>query len=87
MPLTRINGRLGVEASASAPTINIQVNNNAAGQVQATVRQHQGPQGTTLQIQIDQIEAAIARNVSRGRGALSSVLGGQYGLNRAAGAV
>ncbi len=87
MPLTRIGGRLGVDASAAAPTINVTVNNNASQQVQATVHQHQGPQGTTLQIQIDQIEAAIARNVSRGRGALSSVLGGQYGLNRAAGAV
>jgi len=87
MPLRRgPDGRLGVDAHGVGK-LSVVINNYAADRVQAHVSRAEGPRGTTLQIQIDQIEAGIADNLRRGRGALAGVLGVQYGLNRAAGAV
>jgi lambda family phage tail tape measure protein len=70
-----------------ASQITVNINNSQASSVKASVTQSSGPLGTQLNIQIDKIEAAIAANVSNGRGSLAPVLSARFGLNRGAGAV
>jgi lambda family phage tail tape measure protein len=70
-----------------ASQITVNINNSQANAVKASVTQSSGPLGTQLNIQIDKIEAAIAANVSNGRGSLAPVLSARFGLNRGAGAV
>jgi len=70
-----------------ASQITVNINNSQANAVKASVTQSSGPMGTQLNIQIDKIEAAIAANVSNGRGSLAPVLSARFGLNRGAGAV
>lgn len=69
---------------SAAPSVTVNVFNAPAGtQVQ---QRPDGNGGMTLDVIIEQIEGGIARNVSRGTGALSGALTQTYGLNRAAGA-
>ena len=70
-----------------ASQITVNINNSQANAVKASVTQSSGPLGTQLNIQIDKIEAAIAANVSNGRGSLAPVLSSRFGLNRGAGAL
>lgn len=69
---------------SAAPSFTVNVFNAPAGtQVQ---QRRDGNGGMTLDVIIEQIEGGIARNVTRGTGALSGALTQTYGLNRAAGA-
>ena len=84
LPLTRVNGRLGVQAQGGAPSITVNVINAPVG---TQVQQRQdGNGGMTLDVIVEQIEGGIARNVQRGQGALNGALTQTFGLNRAAGA-
>lgn len=58
MPLTRIGGRLGVDASGAAPRINLIINNNASG-VDVQTSQRENADGSM------DIEATIVRVVDR----------------------
>ena len=84
LPLTRVNGRLGVQAQGGAPSVTVNIINAPAG---TQVQQRQdGNGGLTLDVIVEQIEGGIARNVQRGQGALNGALTQTFGLNRAAGA-
>lgn len=99
MPLARASGgALGVRLVGSAPTagstqvqtstqVNVVVNNTASG-VQVTPSQQVDQQGNVqLTLMVEQIEAGIARGVSRGGGILGQAIESTYGLNRTAGAM
>lgn len=58
MPLTRIGGRLGVDASGMAPRVNLIINNNASG-VDVQTSQRQNADGSL------DIEATIVRVVNQ----------------------
>lgn len=60
--------------------------NNMANGTKATANRTETPNGTQIDVLIEQIEGAMGANISRG-GGLSSVLERQYGLNRSAGAL
>ena len=84
LPLTRINGKLGVQAQGGGANVTVNVINAPAG---AQVQQRpDGNGGMTLDVIIEQIEGGIARNVSRGTGSLNGALTQTFGLNRAPGA-
>lgn len=72
----------GGNAITFAPQINIV--NKTSQQVSATTQQNSSG---GFDIILEQVEAGIARNVSRGNGALAGVMENTYGLNRAAGAM
>jgi phage-related minor tail protein len=79
MPLRRgRDGRLGVESQA--PVVNVNVVNNAGAQVRTEQN------GNDITIYIEQVKAAIARDIRAGAGAVTAAMQGTYGLNRAAGA-
>lgn len=79
---------LGTPASlggSAAGSVTVNVINNAGG-AQATAQQRpNGNGGMTIDVIVEQIESGIARNVSRGTGALNSAMTQTFGLNRAAG--
>lgn len=85
MPLTRdASGRLGVSSSGASVTVN--VINNASG-TRATQTQRSDANGNRIiDVMIEQIDAAMADNISRGNGKTPAALESRYGLNRAAGA-
>lgn len=85
MPLTRdASGRLGVSSSGASVTVN--VINNASG-TRATQTQRGDANGNRIiDVMIEQIDAAMADNISRGNGKTPAALESRYGLNRAAGA-
>lgn len=85
LPLTRINGKLGVQAQGGGAPVTVNIINAPTGtQVQ---QRPDGNGGMTLDVIIEQIEGGIARNVSRGTGALNGALTQTFGLNRTAGAM
>lgn len=70
---------------AAAPSVTVNIINAPTGtQVQ---QRPDGNGGMTLDVIIEQIEGGIARNVSRGTGALNGALTQTFGLNRTAGAM
>ena len=85
MPLTRdASGRLGVSGSGGSVTVN--VINNASG-TRATQNQRSDGNGNRIiDVMIEQIDAAMADNISRGNGKTPAALESRYGLSRAAGA-
>jgi hypothetical protein len=72
MPLTRRNGRLGVEGSP----VNVKINNYTGANVSA----QRGPDGS---INIDVVEKELAARVARGGSPLSKGFEAGYGLRRA----
>ena len=82
LPLTRRNGKLGVEGGGGSMIVNVIEAPGKGGQQQS--RQ----QGNTrvLDVFVEQIKASIAGDISDGRGAIPGALSNSYGLNRAAGA-
>lgn len=90
LPLERgSDGVLGVRATGTsgAPSVNVQVNLIESPGNGGRVQQRQEDDGTlTLDIMVEQIEAKMNRNISRGSG-LAPMLEGKYGLNPAMGAV
>lgn len=86
LPLTRINGKLGVQANASSGNgVVVNVINNGKDQVRTETSQQDGQ--TRVDVIIEQVENAISRNLARGSGALAQTGERVYGWNRAAGAV
>lgn len=84
LPLKRgANGKLGVEGGGG----NVQVNviNNAGG-TRASARERNDGGTRIIDVMIEQVENALAGNVSSGRGPLVGALSASYGLNRAVGA-
>jgi lambda family phage tail tape measure protein len=71
MPLTRVNGRLGVEARVGG--VNIVVNNNAPG-AQARVEDHGG---MNFEVIVEQVENSITGRAQRGTG-IGPWLDGRY---------
>lgn len=85
MPLSRgPDGRLGVQAQGGGVTVNI--NNNASG-TQATQQERTDGNGNRfIDVIIEQLQGAVASDISRGSGPVSASLASTYGLNRVAGA-
>lgn len=84
MPLTRINGKLGVraEGGGSGVTVNIIEDSSRGGQVQSRT----GSNGqNVLDVFVDRVRAAVAGDIVSGSGMIPAALGATYGLNRAAG--
>lgn len=79
MPLTRINGKLGVAMAGggnAAPVFNISVINNTGVAAQAS--QSQGPNGD-ISIMLDKmVDGAVGKSLSSGSG--RRVLGNQFGV-------
>jgi lambda family phage tail tape measure protein len=73
--------------SGGGSGIQVNVINSVANDVQANVSQRSGPDGTVLDVQITRIQRAIAADINKGRGPISNAIAGQFGLNRAVGAV
>lgn len=71
IPLTRRNGKLGVEASP----VNVTVINNSSAQV----RTRQGEGGLTIEV----VEEVVASALTRGGNKIDSALSRGYGLRRA----
>ncbi len=85
MPLTRdASGRLGVSGSGASVTVN--VINNASGTRATQTQRSDGNGNRIIDVMIEQIDAAMADNISRGNGKTPAALESRYGLNRAAGA-
>lgn len=77
---------LAALARTSAPGVNVVVNNNAGGGVQARAQVSQGRDGgMNLEIIVEEIENRMVRNVGRGEG-MAPTLERRYGLDPAAGA-
>lgn len=67
--------------------VNVQVNIATPAGTQGRVERREQPDGTlVLDVIVEQIDAALARNVSRGAGALAGALSRTYGLSRTVGA-
>lgn len=65
--------------------VNVTVNNNGNGQ--ASVRDTRGSDGSrNIEVLIEQVENAIAGNISKGQGSLATSVQQRYGLNPAFGA-
>lgn len=84
LPLTRINGKLGVQASGgggSSVVVNVIESPGKGGQ------QQQRSEGGTkfIDVFVEQIKSAIAGDISRGSGAVPAAMAQSYGLNRVAG--
>jgi hypothetical protein len=80
MPLTRINGKLGVVSAGggqnAAPVVHLSVINNTGVAAQAS--QSQGPNGD-ISVQLDKmIDGAVGKSLSSGSG--RRVLAGQFGV-------
>lgn len=87
MPLTRgPDGRLGVQAQGAAANVQVIINNNASG-TQATARERSdGNGGRIIEVLVEQLQGAIAGNITRGAGPIPAAMSSTYGLNRVAGA-
>lgn len=91
LPAFATGGLVGASAAAAgvpsaAPAVQVVVNNTAPG-TQASAREGRGPDGRSLvNVLVEQVEAAVAGNISRGAGPLAGAMQRTYGLNRAAGA-
>jgi hypothetical protein len=84
LPLSRINGDLGVKAQIGTPVVNVNIH-EAAG-TRASVEKRTDANGNlTLDVIVEQVESMMGRNIYRGAG-LAPTLERKYGLNRAAGA-
>lgn len=91
LPLKRgSDGSLGVQASgggggggAPSITVNVIEDPQRAGSVQS---RGDGSGGTIVEVIVDQVRSALARDIRTGNGAVPAALSGSYGLNRAAGA-
>lgn len=82
LPLQRgPGGVLGVQAAGNVQVV---VNNNANG-TQASASERMEGGNRIIEVMIEQVESAMAGNVTRGGGALSGAIERTYGLNRAAG--
>lgn len=84
LPLTRINGKLGVHAlggGGSSVVVNVIEAPGKGGQ------QQQRSEGGTkfIDVFVEQIKSAIAGDISRGSGAVPAAMAQSYGLNRVAG--
>lgn len=64
-----------------APRFNVIINNNHPA-AQVTAEQRPGADGMSMEVVIEQVDAAIADRFRRGIGPLSGVLGGSFGLTR-----
>jgi len=72
----------GSTVGSGSQYVEVVVNNNAAG-TQATAAQQDTPDGKRIEITIEEV---VVKSVRRG-GRIADAMEGQYGLNRAAGAV
>ena len=75
LPLTRRNGRLGVEASGSSPRVNVVINNMAGADVQTEQRQNADG---SVDIEAT-ILSAVNRDLSRRGGQLNRTMRNQWG--------
>lgn len=77
--------RGGFAASGGA-NVQVIVNNNASN-TQATARESRDGSGNRIiEVMIDQVKGAIARDITSGDGVVSGAINSTYGLNRVAGA-
>jgi hypothetical protein len=81
MPGGMSGGASGMAGGSGAGSVRVVVNNNAPG-VKAEARERHDQGGTTLEVIVEQIESALADRAGRGVGALSGVLGQQFGMQR-----
>ncbi len=83
LPLTRINGDLGVKAQISAPSIVVNV--HEAPGTRADIKQSRDDNGNmSIEVMVEQVESIMGRNIYRGTG-LAPALERKYGLNRTSG--
>ncbi|MBR5735068.1 MAG: phage tail tape measure protein, partial [Desulfovibrionaceae bacterium] len=75
LPLTRRNGRLGVDASGSSPRVNVIINNHAGAQVETEQRQNADG---SVDIEAT-IIGAVNRDLSRRGGQLNRTMRSQWG--------
>lgn len=84
MPLTRINGQLGVRAEGAGANVIVNVI-EAPGQGGKTASRTAENGTRTLDIFVEQIKQSVAADISRGSGPIPAALSGAFGLNRVAG--
>lgn len=85
LPLKRgSDGKLGVSSDGSSVVVN--VINNANGTKATQTQRSDGNGNRIIDVMIEQIDAAMADNVTRGNGRLPAAMESRYGLSRAAGA-
>lgn len=85
LPLTRVNGKLGVQSvggSGGDVTVNII---GAPGKPEVKQSRDENG-GMTIDVMFEQVESFMAKRVSRGDGNLASVMEGRYGLSPSYGA-
>jgi phage-related minor tail protein len=85
LPLTRVNGKLGVQSVGGQGgdiTVNI-IGAPGTPQVKQTPDQNGG---MTIDVIFEQVESFMAKRVSKGDGNLASVIEGRYGLSPSYGA-
>jgi hypothetical protein len=84
LPLSRINGDLGVKAQIATPVINVNIH-EAAGTKTSVERSTDANGNMSIEVIVEQVESIMGRNIYRGSG-LAPTIERRYGLNRAAGA-
>jgi hypothetical protein len=78
--------RIPVTMSGGGANVQVVINNNASG-TQATARESRDGSGNRIvEVMIDQVKGAIARDISNGDGVVPTAMSRAYGLNRVAGA-
>lgn len=86
LPLTRVNGKLGVQASGGGVVVqnNIQIVEGQGTRASVQSQPNQSG-GMDFKVIVEQVTATMSRDINRGDG-LAPTLENRYGLNAAAGA-
>jgi len=82
LPLTRRNGKLGIEGGGGGMVVNIIEAPGKGGQQQT----RQDGNTRILDVFVERIKAAVAQDISDGRGAIPAAMSNTFGLSRVAGA-
>jgi len=84
MPLTRINGKLGVRAQGGGGGVVVNII-EAPGGGGKTSQRNEGGQ-TIIDVMVEKIKSSIAGDITRGNGAIPGSMERTYGLSRMGGA-
>lgn len=82
MPLTRVNGKLGVQAVGNGGGANVQVNIINNGNAQVKTQERQQGNSRIIDVMIEQVKDAVAQDINSGRGSVSSALNKTFQLSR-----
>jgi phage-related minor tail protein len=83
MPLTRVNGKLGVQAiGGNGGGSNVQVNIINNGNSQVKTQERQQGNSRIIDVMIEQVKDAVAQDINSGRGSVSSALNKTFQLSR-----